>query len=132
MATLLAHIQVKPGREADFEAIAAELYRETQAKETGCLRYEYWRGEKAGFYYSLLSFDDFHGFLHHQTSDYHEVASPRIGDTCESVKLEWVDPVAESSPLPSTRMQELPEDANDLTKRYHQIFAAVVQEWWPA
>jgi quinol monooxygenase YgiN len=132
MATLLAQIQVKAGREADFEAIAATLYRETQEKETGCLRYEYWRGAEPGFYYSLLSFDDFNGFLRHQTSDHHEEASPRIGDTCESVKLEWVDPIPESSPLPRTKMQALPEDANELTKQYHQVFAAVVQEWWPA
>ena len=94
MATLLAHIQVKPGREADFEAIAAELYRDTHLEETGCLRYEYWRGAAPGFYYSLLSFEDFHAFLRHQVSDHHETASPRIGDVCQKVKLEWVDPLA--------------------------------------
>jgi quinol monooxygenase YgiN len=132
VATLLAHIQVKPGHETAFEAIAAELYRETHLKEHGCLRYEYWRGAAPGFYYSLLSFEDFHGFLRHQTSDHHEEASPRIGDTCLSVKLEWVDPIGESSPLPPTRMQALPEGADDKTTLHHKVFAAIMQEWWPS
>jgi quinol monooxygenase YgiN len=109
MATLLAHIQVKEGRESEFEAIAADLYRETHANEPACLRYEYWRGAEPGHYYSLLSFEDFHAFLRHQTSDHHEVASPRIGDT-------W---------------QALPASADEKTTRYHEVFAAVVQEWWP-
>jgi len=130
VATLLAHIQVKEGREAEFEAIAAELHRETHANEPACLRYEYWRGAKPGRYYSLLSFEDFNAFLRHQLSDHHEKASPRIGDSCESVRLEWVDPIAESSGLPATRMQPLPDGADEKTKRYHEVFAAVVQAWW--
>jgi quinol monooxygenase YgiN len=130
MATLLAHIQVKPGREAEFEAIAAKLYRDSHDKEPGILRYEYWRGAKPGFYYSLLSFDDFHGFLRHQVSDHHEAASPRIGETCQSVRLEWVDPIPESSPLPETRVQGLPTGADAKTTKYHEVFAAIVQGWW--
>ena len=131
MATLLAHIRVKEGREAEFEAVAAELYRETHASEPACLRYEYWRGAEPGHYYSLLSFEDFHAFLRHQVSDHHELATPRIADTCEAVRLEWIDPIAESSELPATEMQALPEGADEKTARYHRIFAAVVQEWWP-
>ena len=131
MATLLAHIQVKKGCEADFEEIAAGLYRETHAQESGCLRYEYWRGAEPGFYYALLAFDDFHAFLRHQTSDHHESASPRIGDTCENVKLEWIDPVESSSPLSPTRLQELPHAADEKTTLYHKVYAVVVQDWWP-
>lgn len=131
MATLLAQIQVKAGREAEFEEIAAELHRTTHAKEPGCLRYEYWRGTEPGKYYSLLSFEDFHAFLRHQVSDHHEEASPRIGEVCEAVQLEWVDPVAESSPLPATAMQDLPEGADEKTRLYHKVFAASVEEWWP-
>jgi quinol monooxygenase YgiN len=131
MATLLAHIRVKEGREAEFEAIAAELYRDTLAQDSGCLRYEYWRGADRGLYYALLSFQDFHAFLRHQVSDHHEAASPRIGDSCETVELEWVDPIPTCSPLPPTKMQELPDDADEKTTLYHRIFAAVMQEWWP-
>jgi len=131
MATLFAHITVKPGCEAEFETIAKELYEATHANETGCLRYEYWRGAEPRLYYSLLSFEDFDAFLRHQTSDHHEAASPRIGEVCEDVKLEWVDPLPNASPMPLTEMQPLAEGADEKTKLYHQIFAARVQDWWP-
>lgn len=132
MATLLVHIQLKPGREAEFEALAADMYRDTQAHDTGCIRYEYWRGAAPGFYYSLLVFDDFHAFLRHQVSDHHEAASPKIGEMCENVKLEWVDPLTDASPLSATRMQPLPDAADEKTTLYHKLFAAVIQDWWPA
>ena len=45
------------------------------------------------------------------------------GDVCESVKLEWVDPVGKSSPLPPTAMQDLPGDADEKTARYHRALA---------
>ena len=131
MATLLAHIEVKPGREAEFEAIAADLYRDTHASEPACLRYEYWRGAEPGHYYSLLSFEDFHAFLRHQGSDHHEEASRRIGEVCARVRLEWVDPIPDASALPATEMQELPAGADETTARHHRWYAAVVQPWWP-
>ena len=129
MATLLAHIQVKPGREADFEAIASELGRGTWP-EPGNRHYEYLRGAKPGLYYCLLAFDDFHAFLAHQTSDHHESASPLLSDLVDDIRLEWVDPVGGASKLPETDMQPLPEGADALTTRYHRLFAATVQDWW--
>ncbi len=131
MATLLVHIRVKPGAERDFEDIARVLYRETHAHDTGCLRYEYWRGSEPRLYYSLLSFDDYHAFMRHQTSDHHEEESPRIGELCEDLKLEWVDPVPGACEASPTEMQPLPDGADEKTELYHRIFAAVVQEWWP-
>ena len=132
MATILAHIRVHGGRERDFEAIARELHRRTHERETGARHYEYWRGAEPGLYYCLLAFDDFHAFLAHQTSDHHESASPKLGELIRDMKLEWVDPVDAASKLPATNMQQLPEGADDLTRRYHRIFAAQVQQWWEA
>jgi quinol monooxygenase YgiN len=130
MATILAHIQVHTGRESDFEEIAARLHRQTHDLETRVRCYEYWRGAEPGFYYCLLAFDDFLSFIAHQTSEHHETASPQLGELIRDMKLEWVDPVAGASTLPSTQMQDLPPGSNDLTKRYHRIFAAVLQDWW--
>ncbi len=130
MATLLAHIRVKPGCESEFEEIARTLHRDTHANETGCLRYEYWRGAEPRLYYSLLSFEDYDAFLRHQTSDHHEEASPRIAEVCEDVKLEWVDPVPGAADSPPTEMQPLPEGADEKTALYHRVFAAQVQDWW--
>ena len=129
MATILAHIQVHSGREGEFEAVIRALGEDTW-KEQGNRHYEYLRGAKPGFYYCLLAFDDFNAFLTHQTSDHHEFASPKLGELIEDLRLEWVDPVQGASKLPSTEMQALPEGADELTARYHEIFAATIQSWW--
>jgi len=130
MATILAHISVRDGREADFEAVARELHAQTHARESGVRHYEYWRAADPGHYYCLLAFDDFDAFLAHQTSDHHEAAAPGLGELIADMKLEWVDPISGGSKLPPTRMQPLREDADALSKRYHRIFAARVQDWW--
>jgi quinol monooxygenase YgiN len=130
MATLLAHIRVKSRREDEFEALARELYRHTHETEPGMLRYEYWRGAEKGLYYSLLSFESFDAFLAHQLSDHHEEASPRIAEMCETLSLEWVDPVPGAAEAPSTEMRPLPDDADEKAALYHQVFAAKVQPWW--
>jgi quinol monooxygenase YgiN len=132
MATLLAHITVRPGCEERFEAIARALHERTHADESGVRRYEYWRGAEAGTYYALLSFDDHRTFVAHQTSAHHEAASPQIGEVTERVRLEWVDPVAGAGPLPPTEMQPAAEGADELTVAYTDRFAAEVAEWWRA
>jgi quinol monooxygenase YgiN len=131
MATILAHIQIHPGRERDFEDLVRELHRATSF-EPGKRHYEYWRAAEPGLYYCLLAFDDFQAFIAHQTSDHHESASPQLGELIADMTLEWVDPVQGASKLPPTRMQDAPSDADALTAKYSRIFAAKIQEWWQA
>ena len=132
MATLLAHITVRPGAERQFEEIARELYRRTHAEETAVRAYEYWRASEPRSYYTLLSFDDHRAFIAHQTGDHHEEASPRLGEVIERLRLEWVDPIAGASPRPPTEMQPAPDGADDLTARYTDRFAAQIADWWSA
>lgn len=130
MATLLAHITVRPGSEAEFEALVRALYERTHATETGVLRYEYWRGADERSYYTLLSFVDHRAFITHQTSEHHESASPQLGRLIEHLRLEWLDPIADASALPATEMQPVPEGADDLTVAYTDRFAAIIAPWW--
>jgi quinol monooxygenase YgiN len=130
MATLLAHIRIRDGLEERFEVIAQELYAASHANEADIRRYEYWRGEERGTYYTLESFDDYLGFLGHQTSAHHERAGPRLRDVIEVLRLEWVDPIGGASPLAPTNMAPLPPDASTLEKDYYQRIAATVQDWW--
>jgi quinol monooxygenase YgiN len=132
MATILAHIRVKPGTEATFEDIARRLFRATHDTETGVRRYEYWRGAEPRTYYTLLSFDDFRTFIGHQTSEHHEAAAPEIGTVVEALRLEWVDPIQGAADLPSTESQQMPADAGELTQLYAQRFAAQIADWWGA
>ena len=115
--------------EARFEALVSELHEAT-ARESGKRHYDYFRSAEPGLYYCLLAFDDFHAFLAHQTSEHHEKASPQLGELIAKMRLEWVDPVQGASELPPTDMQALPDDADELTTRYHQLFAATLQDWW--
>ncbi len=132
MATLLAHITVRPGSESRFEQIARELHERTHADEPDVLRYEYWRGADERTYYSLLSFPDHRAFIVHQTSDHHETASPQIGAVVESLRLEWVDPIDGAGTLPPTNAQPALEGADDLTSKYTEQYAARVADWWLA
>jgi quinol monooxygenase YgiN len=130
MATILAHITVKEGNEARFEAIARQLHQSTHAHETGVRAYGYWRGQAPRTYYTLLAFDDFRSFLRHQTSEHHEGASPDLGQVMEGIRLEWVDPIQGASTLPPTQTQDIPDDADELTRRYARRFAAQIADWW--
>lgn len=130
MATILAHLKVKEGSERAFEEISRDLYQASHAGEEGLLRYEYWRGSEPRTYYTLLSFVDFAAFIAHQTSDHHEAASPKLGGVLEGLRLEWVDPLADASPLLPTEAQDLSAAEDALTRLYAQRFAAQVAPWW--
>ena len=130
MATILSHIRVLPGAEARFEAIAAELHRATHDREAAVCRYEYWRGREPGTYYALLSFDDFRGFLAHQTSEHHERAGPLLREIIAENRLEWVDPIQGLAPLPPTNGQTLPDDASELEITYSDRYPPEIQDWW--
>ncbi|MSO58867.1 MAG: hypothetical protein EXQ63_00885 [Ilumatobacteraceae bacterium] len=130
MATILVHIVIRDGHEAEFEAIARDLHRASHAGEKGLLRYEYWRGSEPRSYYTLLSFVDFATFIAHQTSEHHETASPQLGPMVESLRLEWVDPVDGASDLPATNAQDLSAASDELTRVYAGRFAASVAPWW--
>ncbi len=132
MATMLAHITVKPGTESQWEAICRRLHAASHSSEPGLLRYEYWRGQEPRTYYCSLAFEDHRGFIEHQVSDHHETESPAIGDCLEAFRLEFVDPVEGASELPATAHQPAPEGADELTVKYTERYRARVADWWLA
>lgn len=132
MATMLAHITVKPGTEATWEAICRRIHAASHETEPRLLRYEYWRGQEERTYYCSLAFEDHQAFIVHQVSDHHEDESPRIRDCLESFRLEYLDPVAGASGLPATEHQDAPDGADELTTTYTERFRAQVADWWLA
>jgi len=129
VATLLAHIRVRPGAEQQFEQIARELHDATHACERGVRRYEYWRGAEPGTYYALESFDGFAGFLAHEASPHHVAALPALREVLQDVRLEWVDPIVGASPLNPTDLTPQPDDL-ELAEADLERYAAKVQDWW--
>jgi len=132
MATILAHITIRAGHEAAFEALAREMYASTHEREDAVLHYQYWRGAEPRSYYTLLAFDDHRAFIAHQASDHHEDATERLRAAIETIRLEWVDPIDGASPLPPTNDQSAAVAASDLERTYHETYPAMVAHWWSA
>ena len=131
MATFLAHITVRSGGEAEFEAASAELARATLEREPGCHRYEYWRGEAERTYYVLASFTDARAFLVHQMSDHHtSFGSERLMTTVEAFRLEWIEPVEGLAPFPPTVQLPLRDGADAVEADFHRRFPVAEPAWW--
>jgi quinol monooxygenase YgiN len=130
MSTLLAKIQIHPGKEADFEQLMAYMYSQTHETERDVLRYEYWRGRQAGMYYCLLSFTDNTAFWRHQASDHHEGQMQQFQVCIAELDLEIVDPVQRASPLPPTRAGEISAEEPDAIRQQAQQFPIEEPLWW--
>lgn len=131
MATCLAHIRVKDGKAAEFEALATQLYAASTGHEPGMVRYEYWRGQEPGSYYCLESFTTgFAGFLAHETSPHHEAAAEPIMALIEDFKLEWLDPVPGAAPLGTSHEFTLGADATERERLYAELFPLRLASWW--
>jgi len=130
MATFLAKIKIISGKEREFETTAKEMFSATHANEPECRRYEYWRGKDPRTYYCLESFNNYIGFMIHQSSPHHE--APDFGSMIEEMEIEWIDPVQGATDLNPTDHQELPTNANDLMKEYAKAMPIAMQEWWLA
>ena len=130
MATILAHIVISEGKEAEFESIAAQLHEATHLVESRLRAYGYWRAQNPRTYYALLAFDDYLGFMEHQTSSHHEDVALDLRGCIESMSLEWVDPVEGASTLAASNPQDLPVDASPLLIRYADMLPVQVAAWW--
>ncbi len=128
MTTILAHIDIKPGKEEKFEAIMKDMVAQTFATEDGVLRYEYWKGQKPNFYYCLLSFKDKWAFYHHQNSDHHE--GHDFGDVLAGINLEYLGPVQDASPLPPTVDDPLTDDMDEGMRHAQKLYPINVADWW--
>ena len=132
MCTLLAKIQIHPGKEALFEQVMAKMYEQTHATESEVLRYEYWRGREPSFYYCLLSFTSNQAFWEHQASDHHSGEMENFTACIADLDLEVVDPVQGSSPLPASNDDGPAANAAPSVVEEAGNFPIAVSEWWQA
>ena len=128
MATILAHIEINSGMEAQWEAIMSDMVRETFEKEARVLRHEYFKGQKPLHYYCLLSFEDKWAFYLHQASDYHE--GHDFEGVLAKIELEYLDPVQGANALPATENPPLPADASDTLRNTAALFPVLIPKWW--
>lgn len=130
MATILAHIRIKPGKEGRFEELQGALWRTTHATEPRTTRYEFFRGETEGAYYGLLSFEDFQAFLVHQSSDAHEDFGAEFAGIVQDIRIEWIDAVEGANALTPNAPQDAPPGAGELQRTYAKSYAIRMADWW--
>lgn len=70
MLAIIATLNVKPGLEAEFEKLAAELAEQVNANEPGCLLYAVFHGEAPGFYHFVETYVDQAAVDAHRTTAY--------------------------------------------------------------
>jgi|TARA_B100000315_G_scaffold256273_1_gene301800 hypothetical protein len=127
MTSLLAHIRIRKGTEERWEATIREQVDRTLANETEVIRYKYWKGQAPLTYYAL-SFTSKLAFFEHQDADYHR--TPMLAELTDNIRLEFLDPVEGTSPLPHTEDPPLPEDAEPDITEWETLTPIRMAPWW--
>lgn len=80
MSTSVIKIKVKPGREAEFEAIIKALVEASNANEPGIRFYQGFRSGTPGEYVMLESFTDLAALKAHTSSEHFMAHRTKLGD----------------------------------------------------
>ena len=75
----VATIKVKPGPEAQFEAVALKLAAAVNANEPGCLLYTLNKGEEASTYVFMERYKDEEAVKAHRASDHFRTLGREMG-----------------------------------------------------
>lgn len=80
MMTFIARMQVKPGKETQFEDLARQLTAKVHAEEPGCKAYEFFRlpGTERGYAVFESFVDEAAEEAHRDTPHFHQLAPPLI------------------------------------------------------
>jgi quinol monooxygenase YgiN len=76
---VVATIQVKDGKEAEFEGVMKDLAEKVRANEPGTTLYQVCKSKQVPTYVVLENYTDQDAFTHHTTTSYFKEASPKMG-----------------------------------------------------
>ena len=79
MIAVVATIQVKEGKEAEFEGVMKDLAEKVRANEPGTTMYQVCKSKQTPTYVVLENYTDQDAFTHHTTTSYFKEASPKMG-----------------------------------------------------
>jgi len=79
MLALFVTIKVKPGSEADFEAVAMKLVAAVNANEPGCKLYALSRSEQASTYHFMERYVDQDAVAAHRASEHFKTLGREMG-----------------------------------------------------
>lgn len=80
MMTFIARMQVKPGKESEFETLARQLTEAVRANEPGTVAYEFFRlpGTERGYAVFESFVDEKAEEAHRDTPHFHRLAAPLV------------------------------------------------------
>lgn len=76
---IIATLRVQPGKEAEFEAVFAELAPAVRVNEPGNSFYKLFRTAEAGVYKVLECYDDEAAVAAHRASDHFRTLGAKLG-----------------------------------------------------
>ena len=79
MLSVVATLQIKEGKEEEFEGVMRELAEKTRANEPGCQLYSLHRSKHPQTYVVLERYDDQDAFKAHAASEHFRTISPKLG-----------------------------------------------------
>jgi quinol monooxygenase YgiN len=79
MLAIIATLKVKPGNEAEFEAVAKELVAKVNANESGCKLYELSRGTARQTYVFMERYVDQAALDFHRTTEHFKELGAKMG-----------------------------------------------------
>ncbi|MFN3231820.1 MAG: putative quinol monooxygenase [Alphaproteobacteria bacterium] len=77
---MTAHMKIKPGREAEFEAVAREMIDAVRAREPGAIYYSLFKSDQPGDYYFMERWADQAAIDAHMTAPHVQEIMPRFMD----------------------------------------------------
>ena len=81
MIGISAHLPIKEGKQADFEAMAKDLMEKVRANEPGCLMYTLYKQQGSETeYYFMEQYTDADALAAHGKTDYFRAAQPVFGE----------------------------------------------------
>lgn len=83
MRDIIATLRIKPGTEAKFEAIAAELTAEVRKNEPGCVLYYLARGDTPQLYMFIERYVDQAAIETHRATKWYNDLVPRLRECFE-------------------------------------------------
>ena len=92
---IVATLKVQGGKNAEFEAIFADLAKQVRANEQGCLMYQLTRSQSDPNTYKVLElYKDQEALTHHGGTDYFKAAGPKFaGVLAGRPEIEYLDGV---------------------------------------
>jgi quinol monooxygenase YgiN len=80
MLGVVATVKVKPGMEAQFEAVAKELVAKVNANEPGCKLYVLYRAEAPGTYVFMERYVDQAAVEAHRATEHFKTLGRKMGE----------------------------------------------------